>query len=136
MAREARKDADAIRITTASAGPGRDIANRQKRYLLSMSIRSVCFIGAVITGINHVNWAWPILILAALLLPYVAVVMANAANTKGDGFSLVDSPYGRQELRGGAAWRDAEQERLHLEETWRRSPGGEAGGKAGGEDRS
>jgi len=123
MAREARKDADdAIRITTASSGPGRDIAARQKRYLISMSIRSVCFIGAVVTGINHVNWAWPILILAALFLPYVAVVMANAANTRGDGFALQDSPYGRPELRGGAEWRRAEHEREQLEEKWRTSP--------------
>jgi hypothetical protein len=123
MARETRKDADdAIRITTASAGPGRDIAARQKRYVISMAIRTVCFIGAIVTGIEHVNWAWPALIVAALVLPYVAVVMANAANTKGDGFALQDSPYGRPELRGGAAWRRDEKERERLEEQWRESP--------------
>lgn len=126
MARETRKDADeAIRITTASAGPGRDIAARQKRYVISMTIRTVCFIGAIVTGIEHVNWAWPILIVAALVLPYVAVVMANAANTKGDGFALQDSPYGRPELRGGAAWRREEHERQQLEEQWRDSSGAE-----------
>ena len=36
------------------------------------------------------NWLWPILILAALVLPYVAVVNANAANTRTDALPLTD----------------------------------------------
>ncbi|MEX0427161.1 DUF3099 domain-containing protein [Nocardioides sp. DS6] len=95
-----------IRITTAQTSRNEDIAARQKRYILSMSIRSVCFIGAVFAGLAHITWLWPILIAAAIVLPYVAVVMANAANTKGDGFNLLDSPYGRPELRGGREWRE------------------------------
>jgi len=95
-----------IRITTAQSSRNEDIAARQKRYILSMSIRSVCFIGAVIAGLTHVNWLWPILIAGAIVLPYIAVVMANAANTKGDGFDLLDSPFGDPELRGGKEWRE------------------------------
>lgn len=90
-----------IRITTASESRNAEIAARQKRYLISMSIRSVCFIGAVLAGVNHITWLWPVLIAAAIILPYIAVVAANAAHTKGDDFSLRDSPYGRPELRGG-----------------------------------
>jgi len=89
------------RITTAPKSPADELRSRQRTYLLSMGIRSLCFVGAVITGILHVNWAWPLLIAGALVLPYIAVVMANAAHTKGDQFTLADSPYGRPELRGG-----------------------------------
>ena len=116
MARK-KGDDDAIRITTAPEPRSADITRRQKSYLISMSIRSLCFIGAIIAGITHVNWLWPILIVGALVLPYIAVVRANAAKTKGEDVSLMESPYGRFELRGGPvwleekAWREAQAQR-------------------------
>ena len=55
-------DDEAVRITTARTSHLEDIAKRQKRYLLSMSLRSVCFVGAVIAGIAGINWLWPGLI--------------------------------------------------------------------------
>jgi len=85
----ARSDSGAIRITTAGSGPSADLARRQKRYLISMSIRALCFVGAVIAGTNHINWLWPILIGAALILPYVAVVMANANDSRDSSVGLV-----------------------------------------------
>lgn len=96
----ARGDAP-IRITTAPASRKDDIAGRQKRYVISMGIRCVCFVGAVVAGAAGLTWLWPFLIAAAIVLPYVAVVMANAANTKGDTFTLQDSPYGRAQLPRG-----------------------------------
>jgi len=45
-----------IRITTAASSRADDIAARQKRYLLSMSIRSACFVGAVVSAIAGVDW--------------------------------------------------------------------------------
>ncbi|WP_205472226.1 DUF3099 domain-containing protein [Nocardioides sp. SYSU D00038] len=80
MATRARQD-EAVRITTVAASRNADIAQRQKRYLLSMSLRSACFIGAVIVGPGLLCW---FLIAGALVLPYVAVVMANAAATRTD----------------------------------------------------
>lgn len=96
----ARSESGAIRITTAGSGPSADLARRQKRYLISMSIRALCFVGAVIAGSAHVNWLWPILIAAALILPYVAVVMANANDSRDSTVGLVGgmSPY--RELQG------------------------------------
>jgi hypothetical protein len=95
----ARAHEQPIRITTAAESRRVEQSARQRRYFLAMSIRSICFVGAVLAAIGHVVWLWPILIVAALVLPYVAVVMANARNSKGDDFTLRDSPYGRPQLR-------------------------------------
>jgi hypothetical protein len=89
-----------IRITTAGSSPEADLARRQKRYIISMSIRTACFIGAAIAGMAGVNWLWPILILAALVLPYVAVVNANAATTRADALPLTDG--GRSDRQLGS----------------------------------
>jgi len=95
MARARRRD-EAIRITTAAESHEHDIRVRQRHYLVSMGIRVVCFLGAVIAGVNGVTWLWPLLILAAIVLPYVAVVGANAAHTKGEDFELPDTTYRRE----------------------------------------
>ena len=62
-------------ITGARSGLSDDVADRTKRYLISMGIRTACFIGAVIAT-GPLRW---ILLAGALLLPYVAVVVANTA---------------------------------------------------------
>jgi len=102
MARDPRRQrAEPVRITTAGTSPRADIAARQKRYVLSMSIRSLCFIGAIVAALAGVGWLWPFLIAAALVLPYVAVVMANNAANGSDGFELLDSRYRANELGSG-----------------------------------
>ena len=101
MARERSREPEAVRITSAAASRNEDIAARQKRYLFSMGIRTLCFVGAIVASLLGIHWLWPILIVAALLLPYVAVVMANAATSKGDGFALVDQSSERRELGSG-----------------------------------
>jgi len=88
---------DAVRITTANRSSADDIATRQRRYLLAMGFRTVCFVAAIFVTLT---WARVVLIAAALVLPYVAVVMANAATTKDDGFALLDNR-GRRELGAG-----------------------------------
>ena len=87
-----------VRITTASASRDEDIAARQKRYLLAMGFRTVCFVAAIfVTPV----WARVVLIIAALVLPYVAVVMANAGSTRSDGFALLDGSSGPRQLPSG-----------------------------------
>jgi hypothetical protein len=95
MARDQHAGRGAIRITTASASRERDIAARQRRYVISMGIRTLCFVAAVLVGDGWLRW---VLIVAALLLPYIAVVMANAASSKSDGFALLDGASGYREL--------------------------------------
>ncbi len=89
---------DPVRITTASTSRDADIAARQKRYLLAMGFRTVCFVAAIFVT---TGWLRVVLIVAALVLPYVAVVMANSGSTKSDGFELLDGPSGARQLPPG-----------------------------------
>jgi hypothetical protein len=91
---------EAVRITTAASNRADDIAARQKRYLLSMSLRSACFIGAVVAALAGLTWLWPFLIAAALILPYVAVVLANNSAPRADGFVLRDAGPARPQVTG------------------------------------
>lgn len=101
MARNYEASAEAIRITTAAANRADEIRLRQKRYLMSMSLRTICFVGAVITSLAGIDWLWPFLIAGAIILPYVAVVMANAAANLTDGFKLREADFSRPELEQG-----------------------------------
>ena len=87
MAKDQARHHPPVRITTAAASREEDIRARQRRYVLSMGFRTLCFVVAVIIGHGWVMW---VLIVAALVLPYVAVVMANAASSKSDDFALRD----------------------------------------------
>ena len=96
MTRERDAHDRAIRITTASTSRQEEISQRQRRYVMSMSLRTVCFIAAVLTE----GWVRWVLVACAVVLPYVAVVMANAVSTKSDGFALHPGPGPRNELSG------------------------------------
>jgi Protein of unknown function (DUF3099) len=99
MARDVRRHRDeAVRITTAAPSREEDISGRQRRYVMSMGVRTVCFVAAVLVGAGWLRW---VLVAAALLLPYVAVVMANAGGSRSDGFELQDGQYDRPELGAG-----------------------------------
>jgi hypothetical protein len=98
MAKDQARSERPVRITTAAASREDDIRTRQRRYLISMGIRTVCFVAAVIVGEGVVMW---LLIVAALLLPYVAVVMANATSNKSDDFALREVHEQRPELPAG-----------------------------------
>jgi uncharacterized membrane protein YdbT with pleckstrin-like domain len=55
---------------------------RMRRYLVSMGVRTTCFVLAVV-AIVALHWTlvgW-ILVVAAVILPYIAVVMANATRS-------------------------------------------------------
>jgi Flp pilus assembly protein TadB len=76
---------DAVRITTARSSAADDMRSRQRRYAISMTIRLVCFVGAVAVGPGVLRW---VLVAAAVFLPLFAVIMANANDQRDDGFSL------------------------------------------------
>lgn len=101
MARNHERSGEAIRITTAAANRADDIQARQTRYLLSMSLRTICFVGAVAASLAGIDWLWPFLIAGAVILPYIAVVMANAAANLTDGFKLREADFDNHELEQG-----------------------------------
>jgi len=61
-------------ITTAQSGLTLDQAARQRRYFISMMIRTACFI---LTVLLPSPYRW-IALAGALTLPYIAVIAANA----------------------------------------------------------
>lgn len=105
MARQRARDDEAVRITTAGVSHEEDLRKRQKRYLLSMTLRSACFVGAGAAGLAGISWLWPILIVGALVLPYVAVILANAQANRSDGFQLRSGAYGAPDLEAAGSHR-------------------------------
>jgi hypothetical protein len=47
-----------------------------------MGIRVLCFIGAIVFYVTHVTWAIPVAVVGSLVLPWVAVVAANAGPSR------------------------------------------------------
>ena len=70
---------EVVRITSAPESVGQEISRRQSRYVVSMTIRTLCFVAAVLVGPGWLRW---VLVAGAFLLPYVAVVMANSASPR------------------------------------------------------
>lgn len=62
-------------ITNAPASPRAEFDYRRKRYAITMGIRIVCLIVAALS--YRIIWLWPIFAVAAILLPWFAVVLAN-----------------------------------------------------------
>ena len=93
----ARKEPDPVRITTAPRSHQADIAIRQRRYLISMGIRTVCFLLAVVS-IGH----WFMWVFIAGVLPYVAVILANAGVSPDPGGpEYFDPDQDRRAIEGG-----------------------------------
>ncbi|MFE9447431.1 DUF3099 domain-containing protein [Streptomyces sp. NPDC006739] len=70
-----------FRITGARTGLAEDVRGRQRRYVISMSIRTVSVILAVTLWNVERHVAIVALVLGALL-PYIAVVIANAGRER------------------------------------------------------
>src|SRR2546430_11316240 len=74
-------------VTQARRSLSDDIAYRQRRYLLMMGIRAICFVIAVCLYVNHFGWLAAIPAIGAIFIPYFAVVFANGGrepdNTRG-----------------------------------------------------
>jgi hypothetical protein len=64
-------------VTQARRSLSDDVSYRQRRYLLMMGIRTVCFVIAVIMFVNHFGWLTVIPAVGAIVIPYFAVVFAN-----------------------------------------------------------
>ena len=68
-------------VTTARSNPDDDLNARMKNYRVTMGIRTLCFVLAFVTQ-GWVRWTCVAL---AVVLPYVAVVFANARSPRTAG---------------------------------------------------
>jgi len=88
------RTATGVRPISAAESQSADRSRRERRYAISMGIRTLCFIGGVIV-LTAVPSPWSrlgwILFVGAVFLPYTSVVLANAGvRKKGMG----PSPFG------------------------------------------
>jgi xanthine/uracil permease len=68
-----------ILVTTAPISPAEERRTRERRYLITMAVRVVAFVVAIVFA---TGWIRVIAIILALVLPWVAVVIANAGPTR------------------------------------------------------
>ncbi len=98
------------RVTSAQESLTEGQSRRARRYLISMTIRTVCFIAAVLAS-GWLQWA---LVAGAVVLPYLAVIAANAGRENDRFANEPVAPASTTELsatatrviRGGQADRD------------------------------
>ena len=92
-----RQDEPAQVVTTARESLAADQSFRTKRYLLTMGLRTVCFVLAVVTE-GWVRWVFAV---GAVFLPWFAVVMANAVRPRAFGTPLEPGPPGQKAIERG-----------------------------------
>jgi hypothetical protein len=110
-------------ITSLPDSPELDRAHRLSKYVWQMAVRVVCFIGAVLVWTTWHTWLAVIPIVLAAVIPWVAVILANAGNHAES--DIVARLREQQEDARAEAYR-AEQERLreqaqHAQEEWQRN---------------
>ncbi len=78
-----RDRAAQVHTITSTQGPlGEDIDRRARRYLAQMVVRTLCFLGAVVTWNRVPAWLSVTMLVGAVVLPYIAVVLANAGRER------------------------------------------------------
>ncbi|MFI1764721.1 DUF3099 domain-containing protein [Streptomyces sp. NPDC020800] len=79
--RKERGGVQVFRITGARTGLAEDVRGRQRRYVISMAVRTASVILAV-TLWNVERYVAIVALVLGALLPYVAVVIANAGRER------------------------------------------------------
>ena len=74
-----------VLVTTAAKSPRDERRERERRYLLTMGLRVLCFIAAIVLFAVGPRWAGLVAVAGSLVLPWVAVVAANAAPKRSSG---------------------------------------------------
>lgn len=73
-----RQSKPVYEITGARRGLTEDVTRRQIRYAISMGVRTVCFVLAIVTH----GWLRAVFLVGALVLPYLSVVYANSGRER------------------------------------------------------
>lgn len=69
---------DVPSVTGAAEGLSEEQDTRTRKYLISMGIRTFCVLGAIVIP----GWPRWVLIAGAVVLPYLAVVVANSSGKR------------------------------------------------------
>lgn len=69
-----REEPEVFSISGARKSVTEDVSGRQRRYLISMGVRTACFVLAVVVS-GPLRWVF---LVGAVILPYLSVVFANA----------------------------------------------------------
>lgn len=67
-----------VLVTTAGKSAREERRERERRYLLTMGLRVLCFIAAIVLFAEGLRLAGAVAAAGSLILPWVAVVVANA----------------------------------------------------------
>lgn len=73
-----KRSRSAPSVTSLPQAPQDEAGRRVRRYALTMGIRMVCFLAMAL--IQPTGWHTLVLAIAAAVLPYIAVVFANAGS--------------------------------------------------------
>lgn len=85
--RRSAHDVEVHRVTSAQESLSDDLSRRTRRYLITMGIRTACFIAIVFTH----GWVQWLSVAGAVFLPYIAVIAANAGR-ENDRFAVQPVP--------------------------------------------
>jgi Flp pilus assembly protein TadB len=86
-----------VLVTTAARSPRQERRDRERRYLITMGIRVVAFVVAIV--VTH-GWIRVVAIVLALVLPWVAVVFANSPGRRSTERPSLYSERAQRELEG------------------------------------
>ncbi|GAA4067863.1 hypothetical protein GCM10022214_23350 [Actinomadura miaoliensis] len=96
-----RRRAAVYTVTDAPKPMSEDISYRQRRYLISMGIRTGCFVGAVLSAmLGAPLWLVVLLVVGALFLPYISVIFANGGREPQPTARFTDESTNRKPISG------------------------------------
>lgn len=75
-------------VTDARRPLSEDIGYRERRYLITMGVRALCFFLSIIFAVSLPGaWRWlaVVALIGAVVLPYVAVIFANGGREPESG---------------------------------------------------
>jgi hypothetical protein len=78
-------------------GNSAEMSSRIRRYTITMAFRTACFLSMLLVD-GPLRW---VLFVAAVVLPYVAVVLANQANQRRSGRVSPVPPADHPQLTAG-----------------------------------
>lgn len=103
-----------VLITDARESKSAEINRRQRQYMVTMGLRTACFLGLVFTQ-NDFRWLF---LVGAVVLPWCAVLFVNQRDKRGGKGAFAKQEVQRQALPSASADQviDVEPDDIHTED--------------------